>query len=121
MTYHASDRWTFGATFTYGTGQAYTQITALAPDGEDPTRTIPIEGDKNALRLPPYNRLDLSATYNFSFFSDKHNAEFNFDIFNAYNYRNVWISQVDQSTNPAQITYIRLLPILPTFGISVSF
>ena len=121
MTYHASDRWTFGATFTYGTGQAYTQITALAPNAEDPARTIPIEGDKNALRLSPYNRLDLSATYSFGFFSDKRNAEFNFDIFNAYNYRNVWISQVDNSTNPATITYIRLLPILPTFGLSVSF
>ncbi|MDP4199122.1 MAG: TonB-dependent receptor [Bacteroidota bacterium] len=121
MTYHANDRWTLGATFTYGTGQAYTQITALAPNAEDPNRTIPIEGDKNALRLPPYNRLDLSATYAFSFFSEKRNAEFNFDVFNAYNYRNVWISQVDQSTNPATINLVRLLPILPTFGLSVSF
>src|SRR5581483_605957 len=119
--YHVNDRWTLGAAFTYETGQAYTQITALEPDFEDPTRTIPIEGDKNALRLPPYNRLDLSATYSFSFYSDQRNAEFNFDVFNAYNYRNVWISQVDQSTNPATITFIRLLPILPTFGVSVSF
>ncbi len=120
-TYHLNDRWTLGATFTYGTGQAYTQITALEPNFEDPTRTIPIEGDKNALRLPPYNRLDLSATYSFAFYSDHRNAEFDFDIFNAYDYRNVWISQVDQSTNPATINYVRLLPILPTFGISVNF
>ncbi|HEY3874877.1 MAG TPA: TonB-dependent receptor [Candidatus Kapabacteria bacterium] len=119
--YHLNDRWTFGATFTYGTGQAYTQITALAPNAENPSETISIEGDKNALRLPPYNRLDLSATYAFSFFSDTRNAEFDFDIFNAYNHRNVWISEVDQSTNPATITYVRLLPILPTFGVSVSF
>ncbi len=121
LTYHLSDRWAIGGTFTYGTGQAYTQITALAPNAEDPNRTIPIGGDKNALRLPAYNRLDLSATYSFGFFSDKRNAEFDFDIFNAYNYRNVWISQVDQSTNPATITLVRLLPILPTFGISVTF
>jgi len=121
FTYVLSDRWTVGATFTYGTGQAYTQITALAPNYENPTTTIPIEGDKNSLRLPPYNRMDLSATYHFSFFSDKRNAEFDIDIFNAYNYRNVWIAQVDQSTNPAQVTYVRLLPILPTFGISVNF
>lgn len=121
LTYHANDRWTLGGTFTYGTGQAYTQITALAPNAEDPNRAIPIEGDKNALRLSPYNRLDLSATYSFSFFSEKRNAEFNFDVFNAYNYRNVWISQVDQSTNPATINLVRLLPILPTFGLSVSF
>jgi len=120
-TYHLNDRWTIGATFTYGTGQAYTQVTALEPNFEDPARTIPIEGDKNALRLPPYNRLDFSATYAFSFYSDHRNAEFDFDIFNAYDYRNVWISQVDNSTNPATITFVRLLPILPTFGISVNF
>ena len=119
--YQLNDRWTFGMTFTYGTGQAYTQITALAPDAEDPARAISIEGDKNALRLPPYNRLDLSATYYFSLFSEKRNAEFDFDIFNAYDYRNVWISTVDQTTNPATINDIRLLPILPTFGLSVTF
>ncbi len=121
FTYHANDRWTFGANYTYGTGQAYTQITALAPNAEDGGRNIPIGGDKNALRLPPYNRLDLSATYKFSFFSEQRNAEFNFDVFNAYNYRNVWISQVDETTNPATINLVRLLPILPTFGVSVNF
>ncbi len=120
-TYHLNDRWTFGATFTYGTGQAYTQITALAPDAENETRAIPIDGNMNALRLPPYNRLDLSATYAFAFLSDHRNAEFDFDIFNAYNHRNVWISTVDEDTNPATITDVRLLPILPTFGVSVTF
>jgi hypothetical protein len=121
MTYMLNDRWTIGATFTYGTGQAYTQVTALAPDAENPSHGIPIDGAMNDLRLPPYNRLDLSATYSFGFFTDKRNAEFNIDIFNAYDHRNVWISEVDQSTNPATITYVRLLPILPTFGLSVSF
>jgi len=120
-TYVLNDRWTLGMTFTYGTGQAYTQITALAPNVEDPARTVPIEGAKNDLRLPPYDRLDLSATYSFGFFSDKRNAEFNINIFNAYNYRNVWISQVDDTTNPYTTTYVRLLPILPTFGLAVSF
>ncbi len=47
--------------------------------------------------------------------------EFDFDIFNAYNHRNVWISTVDEDTNPATITDVRLLPILPTFGVSVTF
>jgi hypothetical protein len=121
MTYQINDRWTIGGTFTYGTGQAYTQITAFAPNFEHPAFAIPIEGDKNALRLPAYNRMDLSATYHFDFFSDKHNAEFDIDIYNVYNYRNVWISQIDETTNPATSSYVRLLPILPTFGISVNF
>jgi outer membrane receptor for ferrienterochelin and colicin len=121
LTYRLNDRWTIGSTFVYATGQAYSQITALAPNAESPERAIPIQGDKNALRLPPYNRLDASATYSFSLFSDKRNAELNIDIYNIYNHRNVWISQVDQSTNPATINQVKLLPILPTFGLSVTF
>lgn len=121
LTYRLNDRWTLGSTFVYATGQAYSQITALAPNAESPERAIPIQGDKNALRLPPYNRLDFSATYSFGFFSESRNAELNIDIYNIYNHRNVWINQVDQSTNPATINPVKLLPILPTFGLSVRF
>jgi hypothetical protein len=121
MTYRLNDRWTIGSTFVYATGQAYSQITALAPNAESPARAMTIQGDKNALRLPSYDRLDASATSSFSLFSDRRNAEFNIDIYNVYNHRNVWISQVDQSTNPATINQVKLLPILPTFGLSVNF
>lgn len=121
LTYRLNDRWTLGSTFVYATGQAYSQITALAPNAESPGRAIPIQGDKNALRLPPYNRLDASATYSFSLFSERRNAQLNIDIYNIYNHRNVWINQVDQSTNPATINPVKLLPILPTFGLTVEF
>ncbi|MEP7235463.1 MAG: TonB-dependent receptor [Ignavibacteriota bacterium] len=123
VTYKLNDRWTVGSTFVYATGQSYSQTTALY-NAEEPDyngKLIPIEGSKNGLRLEPYNRLDLSATYSFSFFSDSRNAEFNIDIYNLYNHRNVWFRQIDTSVDPATSDDVRLLPILPTFGISVKF
>ncbi|MFI5263417.1 MAG: TonB-dependent receptor domain-containing protein [Candidatus Kapaibacterium sp.] len=122
-TYRINDRWTVGTTFVYATGQSYSQTTALY-NAEEPDyngKLIPIEGSKNGLRLEPYNRLDLSATYSFSFFSEKRNAEFNIDIYNIYNHRNVWFRRIDTSVDPATSEDVRLLPILPTFGISVKF
>ncbi len=123
LTYKLNNRWTIGSAFTYGTGQAYSQTVAeyraLEPDAEGSLVTV--SGKRNALRLPPYNRMDLSATYSFSLFSDLRNAEFDIDIYNVYNHRNVWFRQVDASTNPATITDVKLLPILPTFSLSVNF
>ena len=123
LTYRLNDRWTFGSTFVYATGQAYSQTTALY-NAEEPDysgKIIPIDGTKNGLRLEPYHRLDLAATYSFSIFSDKRNAELNFDIYNVYNHRNVWFRRIDTSTNPAVSEDVRLLPILPTFGLEITF
>ncbi len=123
VTYRVNDRWTLGSTFVYATGQAYSQTTALYNAGEPDYngKLIPIDGTKNGLRLEPYNRLDVSATYSFCLFSEKRNAELNFDIYNVYNHRNVWFRRIDTATNPATSEDVRLLPILPTFGLQIKF
>ncbi|MBS1904659.1 MAG: TonB-dependent receptor [Bacteroidetes bacterium] len=121
--YHINDRWTVGATFVYATGQPYSQTTALyeAYEPDYGGKLIPISGSKNGLRLEPYHRLDLSATYSFGFFSDKKNAQFDIDIYNVYNHRNVWFRRINTDTDPATSEDVRLLPILPTFGLTVKF
>ncbi|MDP4219675.1 MAG: TonB-dependent receptor [Bacteroidota bacterium] len=123
VTYKVNDRWTLGSTFVYATGQAYSQTTALynAVEPDYSGKLIPIDGSMNGLRLEPYNRLDVSATYSCSFFSEKRNAELNFDIYNVYNHRNVWFRRIDTSVDPAVSEDIRLLPILPTFGFQIKF
>jgi hypothetical protein len=122
-TYRANDRWTLGATFVYATGQPYSQTTALynAYEPDYGGKLIPISGSKNGLRLEPYHRLDLSATYSFGLFSDKRNAQFDIDIYNVYNHRNVWFRRIDTGNQPATSEDVRLLPILPTFGLTVKF
>lgn len=122
-TYRINDRWTVGSAFIYATGQSYSQTTAyyVAYEPDYAGKPIPIEGSKNGLRLPPYHRLDLSATYSFGLFSDTRNAELNIDIYNVYNHRNVWVRRTEPGTNPPKVEDIKLLPILPTFGIQVKF
>jgi hypothetical protein len=122
-TYRLNDRWTVGSSFVYATGQSYSQTTAyyVAYEPDYSGKPIPIEGSKNGLRLPPYHRLDVSATYSFGLFSDTRNAEFNIDIYNVYNHRNVWVRRTEPGSNPPVVEDIRLLPILPTFGLQVKF
>ncbi len=123
LTYRLNDRWTLGSTFVYATGQPYSQTQAFynASEPDYDGKLIPIEGPKNGLRLEPYHRLDLSATYSFGLFSDKRNAELNIDIYNVYNHRNVWFRRINTDVIPATSEDVRLLPILPTFGIQVKF
>jgi outer membrane cobalamin receptor len=123
LTYRLNDRWTLGSTFVYATGQPYSQTEALynAAEPDYGGKLIPIEGPKNGLRLEPYHRLDLSATYSFSLWSEKRNAELNIDIYNVYNHRNVWFRRINTDTSPATTEDVRLLPVLPTFGIQVKF
>ena len=123
LTYRLSDRWTVGGTFVYATGQPYSQTTGFYNAGEPDYggKLIPINGLRNSLRLEPYHRMDLSGTYSFSLFSDKKNAEFNIDIYNVYNHRNVWFRRINTDNTPATSENVRLLPILPTFGLQVKF
>lgn len=122
-TYKVNDRWTLGSTFVYATGQPYSQTTALynAYEPDYGGKLIPISGTKNGLRLEPYHRLDLSATYSFGFFSDTKNAQFDIDIYNVYNHQNVWFRRIDTNNQPATSEDVRLLPILPTFGLTIRF
>jgi outer membrane cobalamin receptor len=123
LTYKLSDRWTIGSTFVYATGQSYSQTTALYNAGEPDYdgKLITVQGSKNGLRLEPYHRLDVAASYAFSLFSDERNATLNIDVYNIYNHRNVWFRRVDTEQDPPIIEDVRLLPVLPTFSIQVKF
>ena len=110
-------RWSFAATFIYGAGKPYT-----APEGgyylnlPDGTRKYYITiGEKNASRLPDYNRLDLSATYNFKL--GKAPASFGLSVFNVYNRSNIWykdytIDTQNEIFEAVDVTYLGVTPSL---------
>jgi len=50
--------------------------------------------EKNSIRLPPYHRLDLSATWNF-YDNDSTNINAGVSLFNVYNRRNTWRKEYD--------------------------
>jgi hypothetical protein len=119
---HNSGPWTFGASFLYGTGQAFTP--ALALYGlVDPARgladTYVLPGEKNSARLLPYHRFDVSMARDFSLFGLK--AEWFVQIFNLYSRRNEWFVQYNTEDMSVKPEIIRQLPIIPSLGVNFAF
>ncbi|MGM0545535.1 MAG: TonB-dependent receptor [Bacteroidota bacterium] len=124
LQYDLSSRWSTTVSFNYATGQAYTKPLGRTTAFDLPTSGLSydqlIVGRVNASRLPDYNRLDISFSRSGSFFG-MGDAEWQFQIINAYSRRNVWFYNYDLNKNPAEREPITLLPILPTVSYTVDF
>ncbi|MFD2999027.1 TonB-dependent receptor domain-containing protein [Pontibacter toksunensis] len=89
--YKLNNRWTFGGTFVFGTGQATTL----------PLRRYYLEGtvnyqygNRNSFRMQPTHRLDLSATLEGKAL-EKIKSSWTFSIYNVYGRRNPFLYYVD--------------------------
>ncbi len=117
-------RWTFGGAFVAATGQAFTPAAARY-SLTDPATGVPVESglilsaDRNSKRLLPYHRLDVSVTRDFGFFG--YDAEWFVQVFNLYSRRNEWFVQYDVTDTSVDPVVAKMLPIIPSFGINVSF
>lgn len=85
--YKYNEKWTFNANFVFQTGRPVTY-----PNGQFeyiPNLPIPTYSERNASRLPSYNRLDVSATLTPRKNKNrKWQAEWVFGIYNLYSRRN---------------------------------
>lgn len=127
--YDLSERWTFGATFTFSTGRPIT-----LPTGKFEYQNYhpDVITERNDYRLPAFHRLDLSATY-----SPRKNAnrklkgQWVFSVYNAYNRQNPFTVYTritkdddgetigDGHTKEARMIY--LFPILPSVTYNFKF
>ena len=113
-------RWNFAATWIFATGKPYTaptggyEITLL----DDNTNTFINVGEKNALRLPAYHRLDLSATYNFNIGESK--CSLGASIFNLYNHSNTWYKEYEVLEDELIETNVNYLGITPNLFLNIS-
>ncbi|WP_266205573.1 TonB-dependent receptor [Pontibacter kalidii] len=89
--YKYNDRWTFGGSFVYGTGEATTL----------PVRRYYLEGtvnyqygDRNSFRMQPTHRLDLSATLEGRKWKNIENS-WTFSVYNVYGRRNPYLYYID--------------------------
>lgn len=130
--YKLNETWSFGATWTYGTGQAYT-----VPVAWYPTNTLNPEwtygrGDvgqlyteRNGYRIAPFHKLDLQATYSYEWFGLPFQLSLN--IYNIYNRRNPFALYADEVYNTSTgqfenvIKQLTLFPIIPTLGLRCTF
>ncbi|MCB0644043.1 MAG: TonB-dependent receptor, partial [Phaeodactylibacter sp.] len=118
--YQLSDRWSFGAIFVYGTGNAFTPLKSLYLIEQNLTVEY---GGRNSARLPAYHRLDLSATFTPKpeaarqrrFYSD-----WTFSIYNVYNRQNPFFvyyyldTDLNAGSAKASAYQVSLFPIIPS-------
>lgn len=104
--YKLNEKWRFGATFAFQTGQPVTY-----PNGQYEYLgiTIPNFSSRNDSRLPAYHHLDLAATLTPSKNKDrKWFAEWVFGIYNVYNRQNAASITFRQNDETAKNEAIRL-------------
>lgn len=136
-----SKRFELNATWTYGTGFPWTAPVGIKPrivverdsagtpvaridtDWRGVAFVVDREGleNRNRSRLPDYHRLDLRVTAYTNWFGKTWSLYL--DVANVYNRANLLAIayRVDPETLQIQERPIRMLPILPTFGVTVSF
>jgi TonB dependent receptor-like, beta-barrel/CarboxypepD_reg-like domain/TonB-dependent Receptor Plug Domain len=120
LIYDYNSEWTFSATWVYYTGNAVTFPSGgyVINDLGEP-KWIPLYTERNGYRMPPYNRLDLSATWTLG-----PRSSLNFSIYNAYDRWNPYSInfQVDPNDpNKIQAVQTTLFPIIPSISYNFRF
>ncbi len=131
MNYKLNKRWDFGFVFVYATGQP---ITLPAERYFYETNIVDVYGDRNAFRMAPYHRADISATLNGKETRKAIDLEtgneiqkpkrikssWNFSVYNLYNRRNPYFiyfgndGQLASGTVQVKAYQVSLFPILPS-------
>jgi hypothetical protein len=112
MQYRMSERWMFGAKWSYHTGSPDTPITGSTTDPDG--RVRPVYGELNSERLPAYHRLDLRADWKLS-----PRYSFYGEVINAYARKN--LSGYSYNADYTQRKPVTQLPFLLSFGVLIRF
>lgn len=130
MTYKLTGNLSIGATWTYGTGQAYSlpigqyYYQNLASPTE-PAKVYYENSARDAYRLPPFHKLDLSCNYETRLFDNR--VELTLSIYNAYNRFNAFSKYIGHKIDPQTgrkipvLKQFTLFPFLPTLGVNFEF
>ncbi len=116
LMYNLNEKWNFGATWVYYTGNAITFPSGNYTIGG---KLVPYYTSRNGYRMPVYHRLDLSVTWNINEHSD-----LNLSIYNAYDRMNPYAITFKQSpNNPNQTEAVQttIFPIIPSLTYDFKF
>lgn len=114
--------WNISSDFVFGSGTPYTapisQYTVTLLDSSSFSYTH--VSDKNAFRLPFYQRLDFSISKRFG---DERSSHWIVGVsaFNLTNHKNIAYYQYDLNSNPIHITEVTGLGLTPTIFVQVDF
>ena len=121
LTRELSDRWSLGATWVYGTGNAVTLTTAqfgYTPPGEQRNtfgNSYSHFGKRNSFRMAPYHRLDLSLQRR------KGRSTWAFSVYNVYNRKNPFFYYARTASDGNEYRQVSLFPIIPSVTWSFSY
>jgi len=129
--YEITPSLTFVLTWIYGTGLPYTGLRARYhfwvwdPMSEEPSLRSRlgkwefILSSPNAMRLPPYHRMDVGIRWKTTV--KNLSVKIIFDIINVYNRKNVLYYFYDTQKDPPEEIVIHMLPLIPSLGVEVRF
>ena len=116
LVYDLNARWSFGATWVYYTGNAITFPSGNYMIGG---RLVPYYTSRNGYRMPSYNRLDLSVTWNIN-----EHSNLNLSVYNAYDRMNpyaITFQQVPGNPNQTEALQTTIFPIIPSITYNFKF
>ena len=114
VTRELSERWSLGATWVYGTGNAITLTTArygyTPPNVQDNSFGVQYShfGKRNSFRMAPYHRMDLSLQ------RSKGRSTLAFSVYNVYNRKNPFFYYARNASAGNEYRQVSLFPILPS-------
>jgi len=114
--------WTFSSTFIYGSGEPYTApISQYSLTLLDSSKFLYTHvSDKDAYRLPSYQRLDASISKRLGEENETHWL-IGLSAFNLLNHTNVEYYQYDLNSSPIRITEVTGLGFTPTLFVQIDF
>ncbi len=122
--YDFNEHWTFGMDFVFKSGKPFTIPTSrFYMDGE----LVDQYTTRNNVRLPAYNRLDISATYKPTTKSKSYKSEWVFGIFNVYNRMNPTFVYFENEGTTLENNFVTktksvtLLPFMPSISYKFNF
>ncbi|MBK5286488.1 MAG: TonB-dependent receptor, partial [Bacteroidia bacterium] len=123
FSYEFSQKWTFGLTWVYATGNSLTlPVARYFINGN----VVYEYGERNGYRMIPYHRLDISATL-FVKKKKKWESSWNFSVFNVYNRANPYFiyfedtGSTSEGTLKLQAKQVSLFPVLPSVTYNFKF
>lgn len=121
--YDLSERWNVGAVFVFSSGNLLWLPTSVYLfEGKPVVNYV----ERNNYRMPPYHRIDLSATWTRKT-SKRFKSSWNFSIYNVYSRLNPYFLYIETQGNPAsgsfksQAKMVSIFPIIPSVTYNFNF
>lgn len=121
VSYDFNDRWNVSGNWIYTSAPPRTMPTGRF---EYQTAVAPVYSDRNSIRIFPYHRLDISASFRLNKYSNRFNHFLNLSVYNAYLRKNPIMIDLSQDEDDPLVTkayMIYLYRIVPSLTYYVNF